>query len=147
MFKLLDLEIYILQNKIYHKLWFKPTHSHLTLTKKSYHPNHVHRGVIYSQIYRAMTHRSTKENFLNARNEMTKVWKEIGITRSLIRKIEKSIFDMTNQWNFWETGFNPCERETCVCSRIGSFLTQNFTLVTLEKKFLKKFQKVSCHHS
>ena len=116
----LDLEILINGQKLDYNLYFKPTDSHFTLSKDSYHPKHTYAGVIRGQIYRASTHSSSRDAFKKTLKSFKYIWFQQGITRSLFRTSLNSVLNTTLQFHQWSTGFFPCNRAGCPCTRYST---------------------------
>ena len=111
----LDLCITLHADRLKYKVAFKTTDSHFVLSKSSFHPPHTHRGVIYSQIHRAVTYSSSRIDFKETLKLLTPIWYKLNVSRSLVRNISSTILDITNQKHNWETGFFPCGVRSCPC--------------------------------
>ena len=115
--RFLDLELYRGPNeRIFHRIGFKPTDCHRLLPHDSQHAPHVHRGVIYSQILRWATRSSTYADFRNTCKTVLPSWRMQGITRTLIRSCIRRVLRLTALRPLWSFGFFRCESSRCqVC--------------------------------
>ena len=122
--RFLDLELYRHNNSIGYRIGFKPTDCHLILPRDSYHPSHVCKGILFSQILRWATKSSSYEDFDNTKKKVVPVWRQQGHTRSSIRTALRQAFDRTRQSpTAWSTGFFPC-RVNCPVCRYGSAISK-----------------------
>ena len=112
----LDLMITNHNTRLSYGLWFKPTDSHYILNSRSHHPPHTHKGVIYSQIYRASTHSSDRQHFCDSIRILKRTWLKLNFSRSLIRETKRKVLTVTNQFTNWDTGYFPCKNSHCYCS-------------------------------
>lgn len=124
----LDLELYKSNTNIYHRIGFKPTHSHLILPPTSHHRSHVFKGIIYSQILRWATKSSTYEDFQHTKELVTPFWRSIGYTRSLIRSSTSSVLRNLNRWrDNWEPGFEPCGCSICAYATKSAYIADTMS--------------------
>jgi len=117
--RFLDLFVYRgVDNRVQHRIGFKPTDCHLLLPPDSHHPQHTFRGILFGEALRWLTKSSTPEDFWATVSEVTPVWRRQGYTRSAIRGAIKEALARTGQTPAcWETGFFPCRAWCEVCSR------------------------------
>jgi len=88
----LDITIYIHSNKLHTKVYFKKTDTHQLLHKESFHPQHIFKAIIKSQLIRFKRLSSTKQDYDNTCNILFSVLKTRGYSITKLR-IEK-----TNIW-------------------------------------------------
>ena len=114
--RFLDIELYRKDNKISHRVAFKPTDSHFILTPTSYHRPHVFKGILFGEVYRWVVRSSTYEDFKQTKREVQPVWRRLGYSRSAIRQAVRKVLSLTLQTpTDWETGFTPCNDNCTVC--------------------------------
>lgn len=114
--RFLDLEISKAGHEFAYSVAFKPTDSHFILPPDSYHPSHVTRSVLFSQVLRWATHCSTRDSFRAAVRLVTPSWKRHGHSYTAIRSTIRKVLRYTNQHDHWDTGFFLCRRPSCsVC--------------------------------
>jgi len=105
----LDLTIFKRSNNICHKVFFKKTNSHSILHKTSNHPQHIFRGITYSQIRRWASLCSFRDDFNNVCNEIFPIWRTQDYSRTLIRNSKKLVLKHLNLVNDWKHGFEGCQ--------------------------------------
>ena len=88
----LDIHLYIENNTIHTKTYFKPTDTHQLLHKKSYHPNHTTKGILKSQLIRFKRLSSTYKNYSETCSILFSFLKSRGYTASLFRKLKYAIW-------------------------------------------------------
>ena len=111
----LDLLLYKSNHKVLFRVDFKPTDTHCILSQSSFHPPHVFRSILFSQIYRWATHCATYEDFKSVKNIVQPRWMAQGYSRNSIRDAVRKVLGLTWQsLTAWETGFFPCDCDTCL---------------------------------
>ena len=114
--RFLDLELYRVGSRIYHRIGFKPTDTHYVLTPDSYHRPHVFKALVFGEIYRWTTHSSTYSDFKATKQRVQRVWRRLGYSRSVIRDSVRRVLRLTQQTpTDWEVGFFPCASDCTVC--------------------------------
>ncbi len=107
--RFLDLELYRSGSSIGYRIGFKPTDSHSLLPPSSFHPSHVPRGILFSQVLRWATKSSSPEDFLATKRLVVPFWRRSGYTRTAIRSAIRRVFTRTGQsLEAWSPGFFPC---------------------------------------
>ncbi len=118
--RFLDLELYISDNLLLYRIGFKPTDNHSILSPTSFHPPHVFRSILFSQVYRWMTRSATYVDFMRTKALVQRRWREQGYSRSRIREAVRCAFNLTLQRPMnWRTGFFPCSKRCNVCQYAG----------------------------
>lgn len=118
----LDLRIYrssLDSARLSHRVAFKPTACHRLLPWSSNHAAHVHRGLIYSHLLRWSLCSSTRQDFDECFQEVTRVWKTNGVSRSLIRSCKQKVFSLTELADDWSPGFSKCNGPRCSACRFA----------------------------
>ena len=114
--RFLDLELYVCDRHLLYKIGFKPTDNHAILPPTSFHPKHVFRNILFTQVYRWMTRSATYADFRATKRLVQPRWKQQGYTRSQIREAVRRVFRLTLQTpTNWTTGFQPCPVPCGVC--------------------------------
>ena len=112
--RFLDLEIYrASDNSIGYRIGFKETDSHNLLPRDSHHANHVHRGVLFSQVLRWASRSCSRPDFDYVCHTVFPHWRAHGITRSSIRSAVKRVFSLTSLASSWTQGFRSCGSPRC----------------------------------
>lgn len=128
--RFLDLELYISGSFLLYKIGFKATDNHSLLSPSSFHPPHIFRGILFSQVYRWMTRSATYADFSHTKSIVQRRWREQGYTRSRIRSAVRRAYSFTLQKpRTWRTGFFPCSSGCKVCKyavRKPTRLVKNF---------------------
>ena len=111
----LDLTVFLSDNLLHYKVYFKPTDTHLLLPPSSHHPSHVFRGVLYGQILRLASRCSRRQDFLSALSIKSKVWRPQGYSYTLIRQTKFKVLSLTQQRVDWRTGTFCCDQPCFAC--------------------------------
>lgn len=79
------------------KTYFKPTDTHALLHRGSFHPKHVFKGIVKSQILRFLRNSSFREDFNHSCRTLFSSLKTRGYPRSFLRNIKlKTVNDYNN---------------------------------------------------
>lgn len=142
--RFLDLELYVKNEQILYKIGFKPTDNHSILSPHSFHPPHVFRGILFSQVYRWATRSATYKNFKETKKIVQKRWIDQGYTRSKIRQAVRDVFKLTLQTPLeWSTGFFPCSKKCSACKYAAAEPVRTVSNSKLNSTFLI-VHKLSC---
>lgn len=116
--RFLDLDIYRKPGgSLGYRIGFKDTDCHRILPHDSRHASHVHSGVIYSQILRWAAKSSSFDDFRSTYSTVFPLWRLQGVSRSLIRRCLRRVYEVTNLNHGWSPGFCPCDGNRCrACS-------------------------------
>lgn len=92
----LDVTVYKGRNfldtrKLDTKVFFKPTDTHALLHKRSFHPQHVFKGIYKSQLIRFKRICSNPQDELDATRTLNKTLRQRGYQRSFLRKVQKQV--------------------------------------------------------
>ena len=79
--RFLDLELYFSGIFLLYKIGFKKTDNHSLLSPTSFHPPHVFRSILFSQVYRWMTRSATYADFSHTKSIVQRRWREQGYTK------------------------------------------------------------------
>ena len=89
----LDLTIYISQGNIINtKIYFKPTDQHLLISPKSYHPRHVSKGILTSQLLRFKRLSSNIDDFNDTCKTLFTVLHKRGFSLRKLRSLKNNIY-------------------------------------------------------
>ena len=88
----LDILLYIQDNTIHTRTYFKPTDTHQLLHVDSYHPRHTTTGILKSQLIRFARLSSTYTDYHNTCNILLKAITHRGYTYSQLRKLKNTIW-------------------------------------------------------
>lgn len=91
----LDVLLYIKENKIQTRTYFKETDTHQLLHTKSYHPKHTCKGILKSQLIRFKRLSSTFEDYNSTCNILYSYIKDRGYKSSEYRKLKFSVWHAT----------------------------------------------------
>ena len=127
------------------KIAFKSTDSHRLLSRNSFHPPHVKRGVIWSQVLRLARRSNNKTDFDEACNTCFKVWRTQGYNHRFLRNTKYKVLMSLGFYKAkaWPRGFVHCNRRTCklcdnFCWFTDSVHNQNHSL------YYRIFSHVTC---
>lgn len=95
----LDTLIYIKDNKLKTKTYFKPTDTHQLLHVASYHPKHTTVGILKSQFIRFKRLSSSYEDYLETCKTLFSFLKNRGYSASIFRKMKHDIWYNYNEQN------------------------------------------------
>lgn len=88
----LDTTVYIHNNTLQTRVYFKPTDTHQLLHTSSYHPKHTFHGILKSQFIRFKRLSSTFTDYNNTCNILHSYLKNRGYTSSEFRKLKFNIW-------------------------------------------------------
>lgn len=88
------------------KVYFKPTDTHALLHKKSFHPPHVFKGLLKSQLLRFHRICSNPSDRVKATRTLMKTLRDRGYTRTFLRETQKT-FLVPKKGNPSQTTENP----------------------------------------
>lgn len=116
------------------KVYFKPTDTHELLHKSSYHPPHIFKGIVKSQIIRFKRICTNKTDFNEACHILFSVLRKRGYAYSFLRKIKRdTIYGLDSQGQS-----SKCEKPRCkTCKHIvttKTIIDHNGNLITLSDK-------------
>ena len=109
------------------KIAFKSTDSHRLLSRSSFHPPHVKRSVIWSQVMRFARRCSSKSQFDAACNTCFSVWSTQGYSFRSLRTTKYKVLNAMGYYRndcHWPRGFVRCRRPICIyCDSFCKFST------------------------
>ena len=116
------------------KVYFKPTDTHESLHKSSYHPSHTFKGIVKSQIIRFKRMCTNEADFNEACHILFSVLRKRGYSYSFLRKIKRdTLYDLDS-----EGQSNRCGKPRCkTCKHIAttkSIQDRNGKLINLTHK-------------
>lgn len=82
---------FIQTGKLDTKVFFKPTDTHALLHKKSFHPKHVFKGILKSQLLRFSRLCSREDDRLAAESTLFKALRQRGYPRSFLRQTSRTL--------------------------------------------------------
>ena len=88
----LDTFVYSFDNKLETKIFFKPTDTHQLLQRDSYHPPHVCKGILKSQLIRFKRISSKYTDYVETCNTLFSFLKNRGYSSSNFRKLKFDIW-------------------------------------------------------
>ena len=88
----LDTTIYISENKLLTKIYFKDTDTHQLLHKDSFHPKHTFRGLLRSQFIRFKRISSTKIDYESSSKILISVLRHRGYSFTEMKRIKDDIW-------------------------------------------------------
>ena len=123
----LDLSVVILNNKLEHKPFFKPTDSHQLLHTRSFHPKHTFRGILKSQLIRLHRNSSKPNYFQEATRTVFNSLVHRGYSRRYLRYVRTQALQTLTPYSIPPNrlpnpGSGPCGSNHCksVCPLITS---------------------------
>jgi len=103
----LDTCVYIHNNKLNTRVYFKKTDTHQLLHKQSFHPEHIFKSIIKSQLIRFKRLSSTKQDFDKTCNTLFSVLKTRGYPMTKLRAEKAYIW-----FNYTDTNKNQLNAGT-----------------------------------
>ena len=88
----LDTTVYKTDNKLCTRVYFKPTDTHQLLHKSSFHPKHVFKGLLKSQLIRFKRISSTKLDYDNTSKILFSSLKQRGYSVTEMRKAKNDVW-------------------------------------------------------
>ena len=137
----LDLTVFFQNGELEHKLYSKPTDSHMLLPPSSHHPRHVFRGVLHGQILRLASTCSRRQDFQNALSLKSSVWKAQGYSFTFIRQTKFKVLNLTQQVSNWHTGTFPCNRPCHACTFV---LQRSFIQDSISQNSFPILSHITC---
>lgn len=141
----LDTFIYIQDNTLQSKTYFKPTDTHQLLHTDSFHPRHTFRGLLKSQLVRFKRLSSTKADYDNTCKLLFSFLLKRGYTHSKMRKMQGEIwFKYADKQN---TITKSTKNDTILpivvdFCKLGTELAKQYKLILGESNFFSNFKPI-----
>jgi len=88
----LDTTVYVSNNTLQTRVYFKPTDTHQLLHKSSFHPRHTFKGILKSQYIRFKRISSTKTDYDNTSKHLASFLTNRGYSNTELRQIKNDIW-------------------------------------------------------
>ena len=145
----LDTTIFIRNNRLCTKTYFKETDTHQLLHKQSHHPKHTFKGIIKSQLIRYKRLSTFKEDYFNTCNILFTYLKNRGYTYAEIRKFKYDIW--YNYDNNVQTARKKNDKEllpiTMDYTVISHELAKECRRILIEQDVLKNIQPIIAYRN
>lgn len=130
-------------NKLDIKVYFKETDTHALLYKTSFHPKHVFKGLVKSQLIRYYRICTTETEFMNAVKILFQSLKNRGYSRSFLRQCLKTFKE---QGQKTEKKIIPIiTTYSTINKKINSILKNNYRKLIEQSGLLNNFTIISAY--
>ena len=129
----LDTTIYKHNHKLQTKVFFKDTDTHQLLHKQSFHPPHIFKSIIKSQLIRFKRISSTKANYDNTCNILFSALKTRGYTITKLR---------TEKHNIWFNYTNTTTRDNSITGTTTDILPIVLPYNSINKDLAQKYKSL-----
>lgn len=117
----LDVNVFKHKNLLLYRSYIKETSSLKTLPYSSFHPNHVAKGVICSNITRISKRNYFKEDFDKTVSLYFKAWRSQGFNYRFLRNCKYECMQKLDILKVFSFGFFKCNRDSCSYCEYATF--------------------------
>lgn len=155
----LDTTVYVSDEKLHTRIYFKPTDTHQLLHKSSFHPKHTFKGILKSQFIRFKRISSNKTEYDNTSKILCAELQKRGYSFSEMRKVKSEVWfnyvekegaetqencpvTLSHKKSKNETSLLPIVVDHC---SIGMKLSKEYRNLLKQDEFFNKFNLVTAY--